>query len=399
MKRGFTLIELLAVIVILAIITLIAVPLVLSIINDSKKESLQRSIDLYIDSAQKAVAKYQMTHSDFNPSTCTIKEKGNLDCNGTEIEVEIKGQAPESGTITFQNNKIYYDVELEGMEYIMDTTGKKEPQKAPLPATGEDYRGYYADVNGDGTVDGIIYADLNNSSEQGAKWHDSNGAYTYTAKTNLNEYTVSNNTYKKNDGFGENKIIKLKKDKGNPRFYVMALEDFTTEEYIDPNDLNNNYPAYSSYQWYQNGVNPSNRVGRMTTYETDTSLEFGKGYANTGKIIEIWNKNGTGEGSYSGATQCDRDIFKHIQTKYQEGWYLPSLGEWAAFGDYFANRSNLETKLTTDNYNNIYKLSTYYWSSSQYSTRSAWVAGFSNGHMYNDINVDNSNDVRLGITF
>ena len=216
MKKGFTLIELLAVIVILAIIALIAVPVVINIINDAKKESSQRSIDLYIDHVQKAVTKYQMTHSGFNPSTCEIQEKGNLNCEGTEIQVEMKGQVPESGTIIFQNNKVYYDVELEGMEYIMDSTGKKEPQKAPTPATGEDYRGYYADVDGDGEVDGVIYVNL--AHAESGEWgpydngeHASDGAYSYTAKTNLNEYTVSNNTYKKNEGFGENKIIKLKK--------------------------------------------------------------------------------------------------------------------------------------------------------------------------------------------
>ena len=38
MKKGFTLIELLAVIVILAIIALIATPLILNVIDDSKKE-------------------------------------------------------------------------------------------------------------------------------------------------------------------------------------------------------------------------------------------------------------------------------------------------------------------------------------------------------------------------
>ena len=166
MRKGFTLIELLAVIVILAIIALIAVPVVVNIIDDSKSESKERSIDLYVDHVQKTIAKYQMNHPGFNPSTCEIEEKGNINCEGTEIQIEMKGQVPESGTITFQNNKVYYDVELEGMEYIMNSSGKQEPQKAPSPAIGTDYKGYYADVDGDGTVDGIIYADLAQSSHQ-----------------------------------------------------------------------------------------------------------------------------------------------------------------------------------------------------------------------------------------
>ena len=39
MKKGFTLIELLAVIIILAIIALIATPIVLNVINDARKSA------------------------------------------------------------------------------------------------------------------------------------------------------------------------------------------------------------------------------------------------------------------------------------------------------------------------------------------------------------------------
>ena len=46
MKRGFTLIELLAVIVILAIIALIATPIILGIINDAKAEAKERTAEL-----------------------------------------------------------------------------------------------------------------------------------------------------------------------------------------------------------------------------------------------------------------------------------------------------------------------------------------------------------------
>jgi len=51
MKKGFTLIELLAVIVILAIIALIATPIILNIVNDTRVESDKRSIDNIIHTA------------------------------------------------------------------------------------------------------------------------------------------------------------------------------------------------------------------------------------------------------------------------------------------------------------------------------------------------------------
>ena len=60
MKKGFTLIELLAVIVILAIIALIATPIILNIINDAKRESNERSIDMYANAIKQAAARYQM---------------------------------------------------------------------------------------------------------------------------------------------------------------------------------------------------------------------------------------------------------------------------------------------------------------------------------------------------
>ena len=406
-KKGFTLIELLAVIVILAIIALIAVPIVINIINDSKKESLQISIELYVDYAQKAITKHQMTHPGFNPKECTIEDK-KLTCDGTEIEVEMKGQTPESGTITIVDNKLYYDVELEGMEYILNSEGKQPPQPAPAKATGDDYRGYYADVDGDGTPDGIIYADLgaNITYPQSGDWYNekknwchNDGTYTYNKATgDLNEYTVSNNTYKKNDGFGENKIIKLKKNKNKPRFYIMALEDFTTGSFEEGNSQGT---TPGTYYWYKNAG------GKMSTYADDTKTDFGKGYANTGKIIEIWNKNGEGTGSYTGATQDDHDIWKHIQGEYVKGWYIPSRGEWAAFGDYFKKRTT--NPLTHDyesgsyeansgNYNSLYGLSNWYWSSSQLNTGDAWRATFGTGTMgYGSVNYKYS--VRLGATF
>jgi len=68
-EKGFTLIELLAVIVVLAIIAMIAIPIILNIINDTKKSSIERSKELYLDAVEQAIARKNLT-SNFNPSTC-----------------------------------------------------------------------------------------------------------------------------------------------------------------------------------------------------------------------------------------------------------------------------------------------------------------------------------------
>ena len=406
MKKGFTLIELLAVIVILAIIALIAVPIVINIINDSKKESLQRSIDLYVDTVQKRVTQENMKVK-YDPDRCEIQTNGNVKCykgedalktskGNYELEIEMNGKKPTEGEITFNNNKISYEnVLLDLIYYHMNEEGKKETTtdiKLPLALETEDYKGYYADVDGDGTPDGVIYADLAYAKEE-TSWGISNTSYakySYAKETGLKEYTVSKETYKKNEGFGTKPIISVKSgSSGNSRFYVMALNDFTTEAYTDPNDSNNNYPAYTTYYWYYGAF------GNMSPLIT--SNNFGDGKENTRKMIAKWNAAGTNEG-YADSPQNNRDIWKHIQTKYQEGWYIPSLGELTAFADYFTNKTDLETKLTTSNYNSNYGLSPYYWSSSQYNTIFAWFATFYNGYVLNFL-VTNGSYVRLGATF
>ena len=105
-KNAFTLIELLAVIVILAIIALIAVPIVIHIIDDTKTSSEKESVELYIDSVKKAVARKQLEKNNFNPATCEIKEDGNLLCDDVEVIVEMKGAKPINGIIELENGKI-----------------------------------------------------------------------------------------------------------------------------------------------------------------------------------------------------------------------------------------------------------------------------------------------------
>ena len=87
MKKGFTLIELLAVIVILAIIALIATPIILGIINDAKKESNERSAELYASAVRNAIASYQLTHptAPTSFSELDIEHDGNVVCAKEEL--------------------------------------------------------------------------------------------------------------------------------------------------------------------------------------------------------------------------------------------------------------------------------------------------------------------------
>lgn len=68
-NKGFTLIELLAVIVILAIIALIATPIILNIIDDSRTATKQRSVDMYRKAVENAVSNYLLENPTDNEVT------------------------------------------------------------------------------------------------------------------------------------------------------------------------------------------------------------------------------------------------------------------------------------------------------------------------------------------
>ena len=82
-------------------------------------------------------------------------------------------------------------------------------------------------------------------------------------------------------------------------------------------------------------------------------------------------------------------MWGEIQIKANEGWFVPSKGEWSAFGE--------ELGITEENY--LSKNLKYgYWSSSQYNRYAAWNVAFHNGDM-SAYRVFNDYYVRLGTTF
>ena len=87
-KKGFTLIELIAVLVIMAIIALIATPLVMSIIRSARISADKRSIDAYGRSIELAIAGYLLDTGKFPTelSQLTIEYSGNkVECTTTQI--------------------------------------------------------------------------------------------------------------------------------------------------------------------------------------------------------------------------------------------------------------------------------------------------------------------------
>ena len=111
MKKGFTLIELLAVIVILAIIALIATPIILGIINDAREESNERSVELYASAVRNGIAAYQLTNGEVPAGTYSLTADKTSLTNGTvTFDVDYDGNVECTSIIISDDSK----VSLEG---------------------------------------------------------------------------------------------------------------------------------------------------------------------------------------------------------------------------------------------------------------------------------------------
>lgn len=126
-KKGFTLIELLAVIVILAIIALIATPIILNMINDAKKSAAKDSAYAYQDAAEKYVVMHQMASNgvatEYNVApvekACDVKTPTD-DCTAwiNALNATIKGSKPEAGTIEVSGTTVRLtNVKFSGYEF------------------------------------------------------------------------------------------------------------------------------------------------------------------------------------------------------------------------------------------------------------------------------------------
>ena len=118
-KKGFTLIELLAVIVILAIIMLIATPIILNVIESSKKGSYIESVNGILDAAEKY-------------AVMNVNGKETIDLTN-ESKLSYKGKKPEVGTLLI-NEEGYFSIIAKYENYCIE---KKFSDNSPVIAERE----------------------------------------------------------------------------------------------------------------------------------------------------------------------------------------------------------------------------------------------------------------------
>ena len=116
-KKGFTLIELLAVIVILAIIALIATPIIVGVINDAKKNAFT---DAAYGVAEAAKLYYAGQFDNDSFAGKTFDFTGNVD------ELKLSGKKPSSGTLQIDKNGNSFLVISNGTYCAVKNSGQSK---------------------------------------------------------------------------------------------------------------------------------------------------------------------------------------------------------------------------------------------------------------------------------
>ncbi|MBQ9071825.1 MAG: prepilin-type N-terminal cleavage/methylation domain-containing protein [Bacilli bacterium] len=116
-NKGFTLIELLAVIVILAIIALIATPVILNIIDDARTGAYENSAKLIVSTVEKSYAGAYMANDGKTPSLTAVQ---------TQFAKDMPDAKWETGKIT-----------AEGVECTVTGSNAKDNLVVDCHLTGE----------------------------------------------------------------------------------------------------------------------------------------------------------------------------------------------------------------------------------------------------------------------
>ena len=321
------------------------------------------AVNLYSDS--EVIEQIKLAHKEWQMSQYTgntenindfIKDRlNNIYKDNFIKEISKIGKAL---IITFSDNKIFtYNISTDK---VLDITNNTNISKSK----NENFVGFYADIDVDGVIDGVIFADLLvGSIKETQKWGNSEETYTIPTidSNDLKEYYISQEEY---SGIFGNKPVISPKGNGNNRFYIMQLSDYVTNE-------------DTTFYWYYNADR------KMNDYDETTSKNFGAGKNNTDKMILKWKDKAYGD-------LHSQDIWGNISSVVEEGWFIPSKDEWMAFGN--------ELNVTSDKRVQYGFIEYCYHSSSQRTARFVWDAHLYQGNI-NQIYVNNKIGVRLATAF
>ena len=181
-KKGFTLIELLAVIVVLAIIALIATPIVLNLIKTAKIGAAEQSITGYVKAVENTIMKDML--DDKNMSDGTYKYDS--------LEADVSGKRPTSGKYTIKNGRVESGNFCIDGYYIEYKNGQSKYNKDKECGNVGSTK---VDPTGTDTHKGIVYLDPTDLSKTCNKENSKSTAETKTGCMKWYIYDEDDNNY------------------------------------------------------------------------------------------------------------------------------------------------------------------------------------------------------------
>ena len=159
-NKGFTLVELLAVIVILALIALIATPIILNVINDAKKQAAKDSAYGYMDAVEKYIVSSELEDESIKDGTYRVEDLNK--------KISVKGSTPDNGNIEIKNKEVKsYDIGIDG--YVVSNGEVKKVSTTKRYENGTEV--YYNPVSGK-KCDDYIEANSTKETKSGCmKWY------------------------------------------------------------------------------------------------------------------------------------------------------------------------------------------------------------------------------------
>ena len=199
-NKGFTLVELLAVIVILALIALIATPIILNVINDAKKQAAKDSAYGYMDAVEKYIVSSELEDKSIKDGTYRVEDLNK--------KISVKGSTPDNGIIKIENKEVKkYDIGIDGYAVSngevkkVSTTKKFENGTAVYynPVSEEKCTGYTETNSTTGTKSGCMKWYVFNDKEGNA-----------TVNVILDHNTTANVAWNSTGNNSEMKEVKIK---------------------------------------------------------------------------------------------------------------------------------------------------------------------------------------------
>lgn len=276
-RKGFTLIELLAVIVILAIIALIATPLILNVVEESKKKAKESSAHGYLEAIEqyRIISQLEGKSDGFHLDELSHDAVGTVPVSSINDKITIKGEKPSMGYVAFSNNTIV-DYQLQYDDYLV----KYNSETKKAEATKGQFEGKGSLPPLEVTIDGVSYhviktgfinseyiVTLLRDESIGQMKFDENGGTDYETST-LKTYL--NTTYKETFGDKQQYIKEI------------TLLDFgMSVSSYDEIDMNQQFSEGSYMALYKENLSI------LGTKSMWTKTKF-----NNTVIIGAWNNNG-----------------------------------------------------------------------------------------------------------